>query len=96
MGIKQVLPLPGPDYSQMYLNQLVRALTDYIEQMSYPKDDVCSTLRVLQMPHSGYNLPAGSVWSNNGVLYVVELNVGYAGSVLGTTGLGTVTVVTSP
>ena len=92
MGIKQVLPLPGPAYDQGYVQQLVRSLTDYIEQMANPGPVVCSSLRILQVPHSGYLLPNGSVWSNNGVLYIVESNNGYAGGVVGTSALGTVTV----
>ena len=94
MGIRQVLPLPGPSYSPSYMQQLVRALTDYIEQMANPGPVVCSSLRILQVPHSGYSLPNGSVWSNSGVLYIVESSNGYAGSVTGTTALGTVTVTT--
>ena len=96
MGIIQVLPLPGPEYNQGYVQQLVRALTDYIQQAANPGPVVCATLRILQVPHSGYNLPEGSVWSNNGVLFIVEPNRGYAGGVAGTTSLGTVTVVTHP
>lgn len=92
MGIKQVLPLPGPQYDQGYLQNLVRALTAYIENMSNPGPVVCSTLRILQIPHSGYLLPVGSVWSNSGVLYTIETNKGYAGGVTGTGHVGNVTV----
>jgi len=94
MGIRQVLPLPGPTYDQGYFAQLVRALSDYIEQSANPGPVVCSSLRILSIPHSGYALPEGSVWSNDGVLYVVESNKGYAGGLAGTSGLGTVTVTT--
>lgn len=96
MGIRQTLPLPGPTYDQRYFQQLVRALTDYIEQSANPGPLVCATLRILQIPHSGYNLPTGSVWSNSGVLFVVESSNGYPGSVSATGSIGTVTVVTNP
>lgn len=94
MGIIRILPLPGPKYDQGYMQQLVRALMDYIEQMANPGPAVCSSLRILQIPHSGFRLPVGSVWSNSGVLYIVELNNGYAGTVSATGHIGTVTVTT--
>lgn len=74
------------------MQQLVRALTDYIEQMSNPGPVVCSTLRILQVPRSGGRLPIGSVWSNSGVLYIVEAGSGYATGVSGTGHIGTPTI----
>ena len=96
MGLLQPLPLPGPDYDPVYMQQLVRAVQDYIIQNANPGPLVGATLQLLQVPHSGYNLPAGSIWSNNGVALFVETHNGYPGRVTGTTALGTVTVVTHP
>ena len=90
----QVLPLPGPAYSQEYFNQLVRAMGRHIEEMTNPGDVACSSLIILQIPHSGGGLKEGSVWSNNGVLYIVEPNVGYPSGVSATVSRGTVTVTT--
>lgn len=94
MGIKQVLPLPPAQYEQGYLQQLVRAMTDYIEQMSNPGPVVCSSLRILQCPRSGGGLPQGSVWARNGVLYIVDSSYGSPGGVTAVGSVGTVTVTT--
>lgn len=74
--------------------QLVRALSSYIEQMANPGPVVCSSLQILSVPHSGGGLPNGGIWSNSGVLYIVEANNGYPSSLKATTHLGTVTVTT--
>ena len=96
MGIRQILPLPGPTYDVGFMQQLVRALSNYIEQMANPGPVVCSDLRILQCPTSGTGLPEGSIWQRNSVLYIVTASTGYPVGLAGTTGIGTVTVVTHP
>lgn len=94
MSVRQVFPLPGAQYDQGYMQQLIRALNSYVERMAATGPLVGSSLMIVSLPHSGYLLPVGSFWSNSGIVHVVESNQGCAGGVAGTATLGTVTVTT--
>lgn len=54
-----------------------------------------STLFVSSLPKNGNQLKAGQVYNDAGTLKIVSTNTGYAPTLVGTSALGTVTVVTT-
>jgi hypothetical protein len=79
------LPLPTPEYSLDYMNRLVRQLNFAIAALNSVRpvtvgSDLTSQsaafpisgLTIVNVPVSPNGLPAGSVWSNNGVLQITS------------------------
>lgn len=76
------LPLPSPEYSQQYMNMLVRQLETIFNQLRNPGPLVCagdtsatskarSGLNILNIPTSTTGLKSGDVWSDSGTLKIV-------------------------
>jgi hypothetical protein len=87
------LPDAPSEYHQQAFAQLINALDTYFATLDNPGAAVFSTLRLLNVPGSGNGLPAGSVWSDAGVLKLVLPGTGYAKGAQGTGKIGTVTIV---
>lgn len=84
MTTNSALPLPPPEYSQEYLNKLIRQLSSTLEKLNSIRpltagSDLSqqvrgfpiSALTLVNIPTSSANLPSGSVWSDGGTLKVV-------------------------
>jgi hypothetical protein len=88
--IRQILPIAPSTYDSTYVNQLARALDNFIDEQrspnvnfqGIPSDGVANTLLL------------GDVYEANGFLKIVRENDIYSGSVFATGSVGTVTVVT--
>ena len=88
--IRTILPIAPPQYDQAYVDQLRRALDLFItEQRS-------AQINFQGIPSAGAanTLNLGDIFEDGGVLKIVRLNDVFSGSTVGTTAVGTVTVVT--
>jgi hypothetical protein len=85
MTITSALPLPPKEYSQEYMNRLVRQLELTIRRQhaggpitagSDPTQSITqfpvSALTLNDIPTSPTGLPSGSVWSDGGTLKIVS------------------------
>jgi hypothetical protein len=85
MTTNSALPLPPKDYSQEYMNRLLRQLNlvlsriNAIRPMTVGSDlsqqvvgYPISGLTIVNVPTSSANLPSGSVWSDGGTLKIVS------------------------
>jgi len=66
-----VLPIPPTEYSAQYLNQIVRTLNQYFQQLGSTNGIEVDTITLHNLPTSATGLPEGSVWNSAGVLHIV-------------------------
>lgn len=87
--IRSILPIAPSFYSQNYVDQLRRALDNFITEQRSP------LVNFQGIPSAGAanTLEQGDVFEDGGVLKIVRLNDVYSGSLSATTAVGTVTVV---
>jgi hypothetical protein len=69
-----VLPLAPTDYNPEYLNQLIRALNTYLNQIGSTTPIVIDQLTLLALPTSPAGLRPGTVWNDGGTLKIVLAN----------------------
>ena len=69
-----VLPLAPTEYNPEYLNQLIRALNTYLNQIGSTTPIVIDQLTLLALPTSPAGLRPGPVWNDNGTLKIVLAN----------------------
>lgn len=88
--IRTIIPIAPPTYQQQYVDQLRRALDLFITEQRSP------LVNFQGIPGAGAanTLELGDVFEDGGVLKIVRLNDVFSGSTVGTTAVGTVTVVT--
>ncbi len=85
MTTNSALPLPPKDYSQEYMNRLLKQLSLVIAKINAIRpltvgSDLSqqtvgypiSGLTIVNVPTSSANLPSGSVWSDSGTLKIVS------------------------
>jgi hypothetical protein len=85
MTTNSALPLPPKDYSQEYMNRLLKQLSLVIAKINAVRpltvgSDLSqqtvgypiSGLTIVNVPTSSANLPSGSVWSDSGTLKIVS------------------------
>ena len=88
--IRSILPIAPAQYDQNYVDQLRRALDLFITEQRTP------LVNFQGVPSAGAanTLDIGDIYEDGGFLKIVRLNDVYSGSTVGTTAVGTVTVVT--
>lgn len=88
--IRTVLPIAPAQYEQGYVDQLRRALDLFITEQRSP------LVNFQGIPSAGAanTLELGDVFEDGGYLRIIRLNDVYSGTTVGTTSVGTVTVVT--
>lgn len=88
---RPALTLPGDQYDPQYFIQLIRMLDVYFATIDNANDPTALTL-----PGSGYNLPVGALWNNDGNVQVILSDSGqvYIAGIGVRTMVGNVTVVT--
>lgn len=85
MTPNSALPLPTKEYSQEYMNRLIRQIDfaikslNIVRPMTVGSDLTSQTaaypisgLTIVNVPTSSTGLPPGSVWSDGGVLKIVS------------------------
>lgn len=87
-----VLPLPPREYSQWYMDQLVKLVNMHNDDTRNPGNLVGADLQLLQMPTSGVGLSPGKVFIGpNGQLFIVRENDQYISGLSATGRVGSVT-----
>lgn len=88
-------PVPPKEYSQQYFAELVRAYSNYMQQVQNPGEgrNTFTVFTNLQTDDSG--LEAGAVFNHGGYLKVSEINTPHVRGSSATGGVGSVTVTTS-
>ena len=69
-----VLPLAPTEYNAEYVNQLIRALNNYLKQLGSTTPIVIDQLTLLALPTSPVGLRVGTVWNDGGFLKIVLSN----------------------
>lgn len=85
MPTNTALPLPTKEYSQEYMNRLIRQLNLALNKLNavtpitigsdlstQVRGYPISALTIVDIPTSPANLPPGSVWSDGGVLKITS------------------------
>lgn len=88
--IRTILPIAPAQYDQAYVDQLRRALDLFITEQRSP----LVNFQGVPSAGSANTLDLGDIYEDGGVLKIIRLNDVYSGSTVGTTAVGTVTVVT--
>ena len=87
-----VLPNPSAEYSQLEMDLLLRTLETVLERLSFPLVVRGGRLYLTNLPSNGSGLVTGEVFEDNGILKIVRSEDVFAGSLVGTGAVGTVTV----
>ena len=87
--LRQIIPNAPFTYSVSYINQLARALDNFIDEQRSPQ------LNFQGIPSDGVanTLELGDVFESNGFLKIKLTNDIYSGSTFAATAVGAVTVV---
>ena len=88
------LPIPSRDYNEGQQQQLNRALRLYFSQLDSTTPIEVENITLTNVPASGYNLPAGTIYQDGGTLKIVLRDLAYAPSFSATASVGTVVVTT--
>ena len=88
-------PVPPQEYNYQYFAELVRAYSNYLQQMQNAGEgrNTFTVFTDLQTDDSG--LEVGAVFNHGGYLKITEANTPHARGSEETGGVGTVTVTTS-
>jgi len=88
-------PVPPQEYNYQYFAELVRAYSNYLQQMQNAGEgrNTFTVFTDLQTDDSG--LEVGAVFNHGGYLKITEANTPHARGSEGTGGVGAVTVTTS-
>ena len=89
--VRSIIPIAPVSYDSAYLNQLARALDNVIEDQRNP----LVTLSNIPNVSAANGLSIGDLYEENGFLKIVTNGDIFGGTTLGTTAVGTVTVVIS-
>lgn len=65
------LPDPPKEFSQMYMQDLLRALEFYIEQERNPGELRGTKITLTELPTSPTGLETGSLWNDSGTVKIV-------------------------
>lgn len=65
------IPKPPADYSQQYMNALIRAVEETFRAARNPGQLEVSKVNISQLPTSSVGLRAGDLWNDTGTVKVV-------------------------
>jgi len=88
------LPRPSGILDERYVEQLVRAVEELIDTVDATQHREVSELTITDINGDGANLRIGDVFEDGGILKIVRSGDVFAASFVGTTAVGTVTVLT--
>jgi hypothetical protein len=89
--VRSIIPIAPLQYDSAYVNQLARSLDNFIDEQRNP------IVNLSNIPNESLanGLIEGDLYEANGFLKIVRANEVFGGTHLGTTAVGTVTVVIS-
>ena len=68
-----ILPFAPAQYEQRYMDEFVRMLTLYFQQLQTPGPLRGNTLVLTRLPTSAAGLPSGSIWVDTANSYVLKM-----------------------
>jgi hypothetical protein len=89
--VRSIIPLAPEQYSRAYIDQLARALDLFIDEQRSAQIN----FQGIKSSGAANTLNTGDFFEDDGIIKIVRENDAFAGSNLGTTSTGTVTVVIS-
>ena len=89
--IRSIIPIAPPQYDSAYVNQLARSLDSFIDETRNP------LLNIPNMPNVSVAsvLEEGDLFEDNGFVKIKRANTSVVTTNVGTSAIGTVTVVIS-
>ncbi len=89
--IRSIIPIAPPQYDATYVNQLARSLDNFIDEVRNP------LLNIPEMPNVSVVsvLEEGDLFEDNGFVKIKRANATAVTTNVGTSAVGTVTVVIS-
>ena len=88
-------PIPPDQYTQRYFAELVRAFSLYIEGMQNPGEGRNTQLVITNLQTDDSGLELGSLFSHDGFVRIPLIDRPYVRGQVGTSEVGSVTVVTT-
>ena len=85
-------PLPGPEYSQRYMADLINALNRLVVAVRAPGEGRQTTVVLTNLQSNDQGLEAGTIFQVNGNLVVSVLDTVYLAGNSATASVGTVAV----
>ena len=90
------LPLAPREYDARYMNDLVRAVDQFMRQSLELGEGTFSTIRLTNLQEGNdQGLDVGVLFHVDGVVHITRLDTAYISAVSASASVGTVTVVTS-
>jgi len=94
--VKPFFPVPGKEYNQQYMAELVRAFSIYLNQMQNPGEGRATFMVLTALQTSDQGLEPGSVFRDgNGFLKVALANAPNLAGISAQGAVGAVTVTTT-
>ena len=87
-------PVPPEEYNHQYFAELVRAYSNYLQQMQNAGEGRNTFTVFTQLQTDDNNLETGTVFNHGGYLKVSQINTPHVRGVSATGGVGAVTVST--
>lgn len=87
--------IPPKEYDRRYMADLTRVFAQYVQQQQNPGEGRFTTAVLTDLPSSDYALPAGSLFEQDGVVYITKANTPFPAGIAAASSLGDVTVVIS-
>lgn len=85
-------PVPGPEYSQRYMADLINALNRMTVILRNPGEGRATTIVLTNLQSNDSGLEPGTIFEVNGTLRISKLNIAYLAGVGASGQVGTVAV----
>ena len=98
MSRNLILPffaVPPTQYDQQYFANLTRSFAVYMEQQQNPGEERATRLTLTDLQTDDFGLETGALFQQGGFVKVTLANTPHVRGSTGTSGIGTVTVITS-
>jgi len=89
-----VIPLATDQYDKTQMDIILRTIQVIVERLDFPLTVRGGELYLTNLPSNGSGLATGEVFEDNGVLKIVRSGDIFAGTLVATGSVGTVTVLT--
>ncbi len=93
--VRPYFPVPPQDYSRIYMTEIIRAFSVFLEQNQNPGEGRHTTLTLTQLQGNDQGLEVGALFEYNGFVKITKSNVPHVGGVSATGVVGAVTVTIS-
>ena len=88
-------PIPPSQYEQQYFSTLVRNFAIYLDQIQQAGEGRATNFVLTNLQTDDQWLEVGGLFNVDGFIKITEANRPHVGTNIGTTSVGTVTIVTS-